>query len=267
MDRLAGRVLEGLVLRQAFPHGEGPGRESTEGGCLTLSTPSADSVGREAACGESAIRGRRAIHHGASHYRRVHQLRRLRARVPERRDLDGRGDLRHRSCALHRVRRPLRDLAMRRGVSGRVHHRRPGTGGEPGRPVDPVPVSDRGNVARLEAPRLLWRLRYAAPVAASYLSSTNPLFRARVRHVRRCLDLTHLPPRLDTTRCGRWVRSRHRLGHPRPKVLARSAGPGHAPSVAGCIEPRRKMGPAPGPAGHNHDSMGYRLFHASLTRP
>ena len=24
------------------------------------------------------------------------------------------------------------------------------------------------------------------------------------------------------------------------------------------------MGPAPGPAGHNHDSMGYRMFHASF---
>ena len=39
----------------------------------------------------------------------VHQLRRVRAGVPERRDLAGRGDLRHRSREVHRVRRPLRE--------------------------------------------------------------------------------------------------------------------------------------------------------------
>src|SRR4029079_5031367 len=39
--------------------------------------------------------------YGDPYHRRLHQLRRLRARMPERGDQRGRGDLRHRSGALH----------------------------------------------------------------------------------------------------------------------------------------------------------------------
>ena len=58
---------------------------------------------------------------GPGDHRRVHQLRCLRARVPEPGDLDGPGDLRHRSEALHRMRRPLRRAAVRAGLPGRLH--------------------------------------------------------------------------------------------------------------------------------------------------
>ena len=63
---------------------------------------------------------------GPDHHRRVHQLRRVRARVPERGDLDGRVDLRHRPAQVHRVRRPLRRAAVRPGLPGGVHPGRSG---------------------------------------------------------------------------------------------------------------------------------------------
>src|SRR6185437_15243219 len=56
----------------------------------------------------------------------MHQLRRLRARMPESGYFAGHGDLRDRSVEVHRVRRPFRQAAMPRGVPGRLHSGQPG---------------------------------------------------------------------------------------------------------------------------------------------
>ena len=61
-------------------------------------------------------RGKLPTNDGDLHHRRMHQLRRLRARVPERGHQRGRGHLRHRSQAVHRVRR----LSRPRGLPGRL---------------------------------------------------------------------------------------------------------------------------------------------------
>src|SRR5690606_30680619 len=57
----------------------------------------------------------------APNQRTLHQLRRVRARLPQPGDQPGRGDLRHRSRPLHRMRRPFRRTAVRDGLPGGMH--------------------------------------------------------------------------------------------------------------------------------------------------
>src|SRR6185312_8354298 len=57
----------------------------------------------------------------------LRELRRVRAGLSEQGDRAWRGHLRNRAAALHRVCRALRCAAVRRGLPGRVHHRRSAT--------------------------------------------------------------------------------------------------------------------------------------------
>ena len=61
----------------------------------------------------------------------MHQLRRLRARMSERGDFSGRGNLRNRPEQMHRMRRPFQRATVRAGVPGGVHSGRSAAGGEP----------------------------------------------------------------------------------------------------------------------------------------
>jgi cytidyltransferase-like protein len=83
-------------------------------------------LGRPLAAKENRFAGGRAESirlgcHGITDYRRLHQLRRVRARVPERRDLDGRRVLPDRSAQVHGMRRPLRRTAVPAGLPRRLH--------------------------------------------------------------------------------------------------------------------------------------------------
>ena len=92
--------------------------------------------------------------HGPADHRRMHQLRCLRARVPEPGDLDGRVDLRDRPAQVHRVRRPLRRAAVRAGLPGGLHPGRPGERRVPRDAVGEVPAPagrGRGRDPRLMA--------------------------------------------------------------------------------------------------------------------
>src|SRR5688572_29278328 len=80
---------------------------------------------------------------GAVHQRSLHQLRRLRAGVPEPGDLAGAVDLPDRSAQVHRVRRALRPAAVHRGVSRRMHPRRSGASGVARRAARQIPVAHR----------------------------------------------------------------------------------------------------------------------------
>jgi hypothetical protein len=80
---------------------------------------------------------------GFDDYRRMHQLRRVRAGVPEQRHLAGRRDLCHRRGEMHRVRRPLRRIAVRRRLSGRLHRHRSELHREQGTVARQVPQADR----------------------------------------------------------------------------------------------------------------------------
>src|SRR5690606_29563961 len=76
--------------------------------------------------------------------RTLRQLRCLRAGLPQPGHLDGRDDLRDRSRALHRMRRPFRRTAVRGGMPGRMHRPRSRTSGKPGGPAGQAPAASAG---------------------------------------------------------------------------------------------------------------------------
>ena len=146
------------------------------------------------------------------HHRRMHQLRRLRARVPERGDLDGRDDLRHRPAQVHRVRRPLRRAAVRAGLPGRLHSARPGATSSRTRRSGPSTgacrprrqaSSRRRSAARLPDPRH-GRDEVAAVVGLSgSCASFGRLLRRRLGRRRRGRDAW---AGRASARAGRWRR-------------------------------------------------------------
>ena len=145
----------------------------------------------------------RADRRGADHHRRVHQLRRLRTRVPQRGDLDGRDDLRDRSGALHRMRRPLRRAAVRAGLC----------------PVDCIPLDP----ANVESKETLWG-EVPAPAGRGHGQGLSPTrrrrdtYRAVSTRLRNAAVAPFGPPRRGSTRrC--------------PRTHARSSPPGRNPST------------------------------------
>src|SRR5690606_24275655 len=93
------------------------------GTCVSVATSKSPSSppGRRAAGARACRTPPRNV---AEDRRNLHQLRCLRARLPEPGDQPGRLRLRDRPGALHRVRRPFRRAAVRGRLPGRVHRSR-----------------------------------------------------------------------------------------------------------------------------------------------
>src|SRR5690606_10944397 len=109
-----------------------PGRQDRSGpGCALRLTPIPRGCAPPFPVVERCRGGQRLqCAHGPEDQRALRQLRRLRAGVPEPGDHAGRNDLRHRSGAVHRVRRPFRRTAVRGRVPGRMHRPGPGPPGK-----------------------------------------------------------------------------------------------------------------------------------------